>query len=117
MQVAPPGAAWSYNNAGFSVAGRVIEAVTGQSINRAMRDLVFTPLGLAHAGTTAGDFIVNRFAAGHADRARHSPDAAAAVLPLDERHRRRRRALHHRPAGRTRSSIWATARRPAATAC
>jgi CubicO group peptidase (beta-lactamase class C family) len=76
MQLAPldptraksPAAVWSYNNAGFSVAGRVIEAVTGTSINRAIRDLVFTPLGLAHAGTTAGDFIVNRFAAGHANR-------------------------------------------------
>jgi CubicO group peptidase (beta-lactamase class C family) len=68
MQVAPPAAAWSYNNAGFSVSGRVIEAVTGTSINRAVRDLVFTPLGLAHAGTTAGEFIVNRFAAGHSSR-------------------------------------------------
>ncbi|MEO7134197.1 MAG: serine hydrolase domain-containing protein, partial [Vicinamibacterales bacterium] len=68
MQIAPPSAAWSYNNAGFSVSGRVIEAITGASINRAVRDLVFTPLGLAHAGTTAGDFIVNRFAAGHASR-------------------------------------------------
>ena len=68
MQVAPPGAAWSYNNAGFSIAGRVIEAVTGTSINRAIRDLVFQPLGLEHAGTTAGDFIVNRFAAGHFTR-------------------------------------------------
>ncbi|MEX2153656.1 MAG: serine hydrolase domain-containing protein [Gemmatimonadaceae bacterium] len=68
MQVAPPGAAWSYNNAGFSIAGRVIEVVTGTSINRAMRDLVFQPLGLEHAGTTAGDFIVQRFAAGHATR-------------------------------------------------
>jgi hypothetical protein len=73
MQVAPPAAAWSYNNAGFSVAGRVIEATTGTSINRAMRDLVFTPLGLAHAGTTAGDFIVNRFAAGHANRGDAAP--------------------------------------------
>lgn len=69
----PPAAAWSYNNAGFSVAGRVIEAVTGTSINRAVRDLVFTPLGLDHAGTTAGDFIVNRFAAGHASRAGAPP--------------------------------------------
>jgi CubicO group peptidase (beta-lactamase class C family) len=68
MQVAPPTAAWSYNNAGFSVSGRVIEAVTGTSINRAVRDLVFTPLGLAHAGTTAGEFMVNRFAAGHGVR-------------------------------------------------
>ena len=68
MQIAPPGQAWSYNNAGFSIAGRVIETVTGSSINRAMRDLVFQPLGLEHAGTTAGDFIVQRFAAGHTSR-------------------------------------------------
>lgn len=68
MQVAPPSAAWSYNNAGFSVSGRVIEAVTGTSINRAVRDLVFAPLGLAHAGSTAGEFMVNRFASGHGVR-------------------------------------------------
>ncbi len=73
MQVAPPSAAWSYNNAGFSVSGRVIEAVTGTSINRAVRDLVFTPLGLAHAGSTAGEFMVNRFAAGHTNRADAPP--------------------------------------------
>ena len=68
MQVAPPAAAWSYNNAGYSVAGRVIEVANGSSINRALRDLVFTPLGLVHTGTTAGDFIVNRFASGHVIR-------------------------------------------------
>jgi CubicO group peptidase (beta-lactamase class C family) len=68
MQIAPPGKAWSYNNAGFSVAGRVIEVAAGTPINRAVRDLVFQPLGLDHAGTTAGDFIVQRFAGGHAVR-------------------------------------------------
>jgi CubicO group peptidase (beta-lactamase class C family) len=68
MQIAPPSAAWSYNNAGYSVAGHLIEAITKTSINRAMRDLIFTPLGLTHAGTTSGDFIVNRFAAGHVQR-------------------------------------------------
>src|SRR4051812_15601828 len=67
-QIAPPGAAWSYNNAGFSIAGRVIENVTGTPINRAIRDLVFTPLGLEHAGTTSNEFIVQRFAAGHVMR-------------------------------------------------
>ncbi|HYE88374.1 MAG TPA: serine hydrolase domain-containing protein [Vicinamibacterales bacterium] len=64
----PPAAVWSYNNAGFSVSGRVIEAVTGTSINQAVRDLIFTPLGLAHAGSTAGEFMVNRFASGHGVR-------------------------------------------------
>ncbi len=68
MQVAPPSAAWSYNNAGFSVSGRVIESITGTSINQAIRDLIFTPLGLAHAGSTAGEFMVNRFASGHGVR-------------------------------------------------
>jgi CubicO group peptidase (beta-lactamase class C family) len=68
MQVAPPGHAWSYNNAGFSIAGRVIEVATGTPINRAIADLVFRPLGLEHAGTTAGEFIVQRFAAGHLAR-------------------------------------------------
>jgi CubicO group peptidase (beta-lactamase class C family) len=68
MQVAPPEAAWSYNNAGFSIAGRVIEAATGLSINRAVRQLVFQPLGLEHAGTTAAEFITQRFAAGHSTR-------------------------------------------------
>jgi CubicO group peptidase (beta-lactamase class C family) len=73
MQVAPPAAAWSYNNAGFSIAGRVIEAVTGTSINVAIRDLVYKPVGLEHAGTTAGDFIVNRFAAGHSNGPQGTP--------------------------------------------
>src|SRR5688500_13137573 len=48
LQLAPPGAAWSYNNAGFSVAGRMMESVAGRSINTVIRDLVFRPLGLAH---------------------------------------------------------------------
>lgn len=72
-QANPPAAVWSYNNAGFSVLGRVIEAVTGTSINRAVSDLVFTPLGLKDAGTTAAEFIVNRFAAGHVNRGTEPP--------------------------------------------
>ncbi len=81
MQLAPPGAAWSYNNAGFSVAGRVIEVVTGQSINAAIRDLVFKPLGLEHAGTTAADFIVNRFAAPHANHGDGAPTLMRPFVP------------------------------------
>src|SRR5436190_17219973 len=81
MQLAPPGAAWSYNNAGFTVAGRVIEAVTGTSINAAIRELVFKPLGLAHAGTTAADFIANRFAIGHLNRGDGLPELQRPFSP------------------------------------
>ncbi len=98
MQVAPPGAAWSYNNAGFSIAGRVIEKVTGNSINRSIRDLVFQPLGLEHAGTTAGDFIVNRFAAGHTTRD-GKPHAQPALYAVGQRDGRRGRSVHDGPDG------------------
>jgi len=65
MQLAPPGAAWSYNNAGFGVAGRVIEALTGTTIGEAFDDLVFKPLGLPRATTRVGDLVTHRFALGH----------------------------------------------------
>ncbi len=64
-QLAPHGVVWSYNNAGFSLAGRVIEAVTEQSIHRALRELVFEPLGLSRAFTELGDVATFRFALGH----------------------------------------------------
>ena len=68
MQLAPPGAAWSYNNAGFSILGRVFEVVAGQPLNRVMREQAFTPIGLQHTGTSAGEFITWPFALGHSVR-------------------------------------------------
>jgi len=64
-QLAPIGTVWSYNNAGFSVAGRVIEQVTGQRYENAMRKLVFEPLGLTRCFYGPGDVITYRFAVGH----------------------------------------------------
>ena len=76
MQLAPPGAAWSYNNAGFGVAGRVIEAITGTTFGDAVRDLVFEPLGLSRAFTRVGDIVTHRFALGH----RVGADGSAAIV-------------------------------------
>jgi CubicO group peptidase (beta-lactamase class C family) len=64
-QLAPPGAVWSYNNAGFTLAGRVIEAVSGQSIHNAMRALVFEPLDLTRAFTRLEDVVTHRFSVAH----------------------------------------------------
>jgi CubicO group peptidase (beta-lactamase class C family) len=66
-QLAPPGEVWSYNNAGFGVAGRLLEVVAGTSVHNALRDLVFEPLGLARAVSRAGDALTFRFAAAHRD--------------------------------------------------
>src|SRR5262249_36054226 len=68
-QLAAPGEVWSYNNAGFAVAGRVIEVVTGQSIHDAFRTLVFEPLGLAHAFTRLEDVASRRFSVAHRTQA------------------------------------------------
>ncbi|MGD8490961.1 MAG: serine hydrolase domain-containing protein, partial [Anaerolineae bacterium] len=48
-QLAPLNTHWSYNNAGFSLLGRILEVVTGQTCEQAIRDLVLDPLDMAHA--------------------------------------------------------------------
>jgi CubicO group peptidase (beta-lactamase class C family) len=47
-QVAPLGQFFSYSNAGLCLAGRVIEAATGQTYEAALQDLIFAPLGLVN---------------------------------------------------------------------
>jgi CubicO group peptidase (beta-lactamase class C family) len=64
-QLANPGEVWSYNNAGFGVAGRILEVITGKTIHDALRDLVFAPLDLSHAFTRTGTAMTHRFAVGH----------------------------------------------------
>ena len=64
-QLAPVGTVWSYNNAGFSLAGHVIEVVTGKSYQAALRELVLEPLGLQHCHLNPGDVMTHGFAVGH----------------------------------------------------
>ncbi len=64
-QLASLGTVWSYNNAGFSLAGYVIEMVTGKSYQAALKELVLEPLGLKNSYFDPGDVITHRFAVGH----------------------------------------------------
>ncbi len=64
-QQAPLGKLWSYNNAGFSLAGHVIEAVTGQPFEQVVQEALFAPLGMAMSFFFAGDVMTHRFAVGH----------------------------------------------------
>ncbi|MBI5876436.1 MAG: beta-lactamase family protein [Chloroflexi bacterium] len=64
-QLTPLGAAWSYNNAAFSLAGRVIEAAAGTTYERALTDLVLKPLGLSMSFIMPTDVMTHRFVAGH----------------------------------------------------
>jgi len=50
-QLFAPGTAWSYNNAAFVVAGRLVETVTGGTWDAALRERVIEPLGLGRTVT------------------------------------------------------------------
>lgn len=64
-QIAPPGARASYSQAGYCLAGRVIEKVAGMPYEKAIASLVFEPLGLSHSFFAPGDVMTRRFAVGH----------------------------------------------------
>jgi CubicO group peptidase (beta-lactamase class C family) len=64
-QLTPLGETWSYNNAGFYIAGRVIELVTGKPFEDALKELVLDPLGLDRSFFFAEDVMTHRFAVGH----------------------------------------------------
>lgn len=65
-QVTPLGTVWSYNNAGFNIACRVLEVITERPYETAMQELILDPLGLTHTFFYPDDvFITHRFVAGH----------------------------------------------------
>ena len=43
-----PGAGWSYSNTNYVVAGMLVEAVTGTTLEHQLRRRIFGPLGLGH---------------------------------------------------------------------
>lgn len=63
--ISAPGARASYSQVAFSLAGRLIEKVTGLSYERAVAELVFEPLGMSHSAFALNDVITQRFAVGH----------------------------------------------------
>lgn len=64
-QIAPPGVRASYSQAGYNLAGRIIEKVTGMSYEQAIAKLVAEPLGLSHSFFARDDVMTRRFAVGH----------------------------------------------------
>jgi len=54
-QLTAPGTVFSYNNAGFAVAGRLIEVVTGMPYEQAVRSLILDPLRLERTAFSPGE--------------------------------------------------------------
>ncbi len=64
-QIAPFNTVWSYNNAGYYVAGRIIEVVTGKTYEQALKDLLLDPLDLRRTFVFPADVMTLRFVVGH----------------------------------------------------
>ncbi|GAA3841800.1 serine hydrolase domain-containing protein [Streptomyces chiangmaiensis] len=63
--IAPPGARASYSQAGYNLAGRIIEKVTGLPFEQAMASLVLEPVGLADTVYGLSEVMVRKFAVGY----------------------------------------------------
>lgn len=75
-QVNSLGSVVSYNNASLSLAGRVIEKVTGKTYEQALNDLILAPLGLENTLFFPYDIMTRRFVVGH----REQPDGTITVM-------------------------------------
>lgn len=64
-QLTPAGEVWAYNNAGFYIAGRLIEVVTGKVYEEAVRELVLEPLGMKASTFFPEEVMTRSFAVGH----------------------------------------------------
>lgn len=56
-QLNPPGVAFDYNNMAIDVAGRVVEVVTRQTYEQAVRNLLLQPLGLSRTQFFTPDIL------------------------------------------------------------
>ncbi|MFI7019974.1 serine hydrolase domain-containing protein [Streptomyces sp. NPDC050164] len=63
--IAPPGARASYSQAGYNLAGRVIEKVTGLPFEHAMASLILEPVGLSDTVYGLAEVMVRKFAVGY----------------------------------------------------
>ncbi|GAA3466016.1 serine hydrolase domain-containing protein [Nonomuraea roseola] len=63
----PLGVTQSYCNSGFIIAGRLVERMTGQVWDQALREQIIEPLGLTHTWTLPEDVLRFGAAVGHVD--------------------------------------------------
>jgi len=84
-QLTPLGEVWSYNNAGFYLAGRMLEVAAGVPYEELVRNVLLEPLGLEHTLFFAEDVMTRRFAVGH-NRADDGPPTVARPWPIGRAH-------------------------------
>ena len=61
----PIGKGFSYSNAAFAIAGRIIEVMRGISFYEALETYIYKPLGMTHAIADPADTVLFSAASGH----------------------------------------------------
>ncbi|MGW0538370.1 serine hydrolase domain-containing protein [Streptomyces sp. NPDC003032] len=74
----PPGTAVSYSSLGYNVLGRIVEVLTGQTWDEALKERLLTPLGLAGTMTLPEEALAHRAAMGHLGELGEDPAPAPA---------------------------------------
>ncbi len=69
----PPGTAISCSSTGYNILGRIVEVLTGQTWDDALRDRLLTPLGLTGSATLPEDVLRFPAAMGHTDSGEPMP--------------------------------------------
>jgi CubicO group peptidase (beta-lactamase class C family) len=80
-QLAAPGALFSYSNAAYVLAGRLVELLDGVVYDKALARRIFEPLGMRSSTLLADDAILHRVAAGHVGHGRSVTVATRWALP------------------------------------
>ncbi len=81
-QIFPVGEFFSYNNAGFTILGRLIEVVTGTTYHAAMNNLLLGPLGLEASLLDHAAVLQRPYADGHVAVPINGRPALAVQTPL-----------------------------------
>ena len=71
-----PGTKWSYSNTGYILLGRIVQKVSGESMDAFLTRRIFKPLGLTHT-LYEPDPADSRLARGHATFALSNPELVA----------------------------------------
>jgi CubicO group peptidase (beta-lactamase class C family) len=76
-----PGTKWVYSNHGFAALGQIVEDVSGQPLERYLRDHVFGPLGMEHTDLIRSERVLPRLATGYVLRSRGLQSVADREVP------------------------------------
>lgn len=81
-QIFPPGAFFSYNNAGYIVLGRLVERLRDTTWEQTLLERIAAPLGLERVSPSPYEAILHRVAVGHVGPGEDGVDTPAPMWAL-----------------------------------